>query len=128
AREFMAGGGEAGYFRFRLDDDDPRARRLERMVAWRNRTFGLPYGDQGLLVSRRAYDRIGGFRPLPLFEDVDIVRRLGRASLRRVEADAITSAGKWRRGGYLRRSARNLFCLSLYLLGVKPAAIERIYR
>lgn len=127
-RDFIASGGEAGYFRFALDDDGPRAKRLERMVAWRNRVFALPYGDQGLLVSRAAYERIGGFRPLPLFEDVDIVRRLGRGNLRLLDARAVTSADKWRRGGYLRRSARNLFCLSLYLLGLPPAFIERIYR
>ena len=38
----------------------------------------LPYGDQGLLIPRRLYDEIGGYRPLPIMEDVDIVRRLGR--------------------------------------------------
>src|ERR1044071_8902589 len=43
----------AGYFAFALDDPSPAARRLERIVAWRCRKFGLPYGDQGLLIARR---------------------------------------------------------------------------
>ena len=44
----------AGYFDFALDDPAPAARRLERIVAWRCRVLALPYGDQGLLISRRA--------------------------------------------------------------------------
>src|SRR5207237_1239137 len=65
----------AAYFDLALDDDGPAARRLERIVAWRCRTLGLPYGDQGLLISRAFYDAVGGFRPLPLMEDVDLARR-----------------------------------------------------
>ena len=117
----------AGFFRFVLDDDAPSARRLERIVAWRCRRFGLPYGDQGLLLSRALYDRTGGFRPLPLMEDVDLVRRIGRHRMRRLAADAETSATRYRRDGYLLRSARNLFCLSLYGMGVPPRVLTRIY-
>src|SRR5439155_26992751 len=68
----------AGYFDFALDDEAPAARRLERIVAWRCRALALPYGDQGLLIARALYDAVGGFSPLPLMEDVDLVRRLGR--------------------------------------------------
>lgn len=117
----------AGYFRFALDSADPRARRLERMVAWRSRVLGLPYGDQGLLVHRDLLRSVGGIKPLPLMEDVDLVRRLGRARLVPLAADAVTSARKWEAQGYLRRSARNLFCLSLWAAGVPPHRIQRIY-
>ncbi len=120
-------GGKAGFFRFVLDDCAPPARRLERIVAWRCRRFGLPYGDQGLLLSRTLYDRVGGFRPLPLMEDVDLVRRIGRGRMRPLDADAVTSAVRYRRDGYLSRSARNLLCLSLYGVGVPPRALTRIY-
>src|SRR5258708_17520186 len=59
----------AGYFALALDDDAPAARRLERIVGWRCRWFGLPYGDQGLLISREVYQTLGGFAPIPLIED-----------------------------------------------------------
>ncbi len=117
----------AGYFRFTLDSDDPRARRLERLVGWRCRALGLPYGDQGLLIHRGLLTRTGGMRPLPLMEDVDLVRRLGRRRLVALPADAVTSAAKWQRQGYLRRSARNLLCLSLWFAGMPPRLIARIY-
>jgi len=119
---------QAGYFRFTLDSPDPRARRLERMVAWRCRVLGLPYGDQGLLIARTLLDRIGGIRPLPLMEDVDLARRLGRARLRPIACDALTSAERWERDGWLRRSARNLGCLALWYAGLPPRVIARIYR
>jgi rSAM/selenodomain-associated transferase 2 len=118
---------QAGYFRFRLDSKDPRARRLERLVAWRNRALGLPFGDQGLLIHRDLLRAAGGMKPLPLMEDVDLVRRLGRARLVLLPADAVTSAGKWETHGYVRRSARNLLCLSLWFAGVPPRLIQRIY-
>jgi rSAM/selenodomain-associated transferase 2 len=118
---------QAGYFGFALDDDRPAARRLERIVAWRCRTLGLPYGDQGLLIARTMYDAIGGFAPLPLMEDVDFARRLGRRRLMPMPAKIIASARRYRREGYWRRSLRNLFCLSLYFAGVPPRRIARLY-
>ncbi|CAN0275622.1 unnamed protein product, partial [Chrysoparadoxa australica] len=92
--------GEAGYFRLRLDDGAAASRRVERLANWRSRAFGLPYGDQGLLVRRADYNAIGGYRPLPLMEDVDIVRRIGRVNMRELPADAVTSAGRYQRDGY----------------------------
>lgn len=128
ARRFMAQGSLcAASFAFALDDPAPQARRLERIVAWRLRLLALPYGDQGLLIPRRLYDEVGGFRPLPLMEDVDLARRLGRRRLRLLRARAFTSAERYRRDGWVRRAARNLACLWLYYLGVPPSAIARLY-
>jgi len=118
---------KAAYFRFALDAAEPAARRLERRVAWRCRRFGLPYGDQGLLVSRSLLAELGGVRDLPLMEDVDLVRRIGRARLVGLEVDALTSAEKWRREGWTMRSLHNLGCLGLYFLGVPPRLIARLY-
>jgi len=118
---------KAGYFRFSLDDESPAARRLEKMVAWRCRVFGLPYGDQGLLMTPALYRRIGGFRDLPLMEDVDIVRRIGRGNMLGLPGILVTSAARYRRSGYLRRSLRNVICLSLYFLGMPPQVLARFY-
>jgi rSAM/selenodomain-associated transferase 2 len=128
ARRHMATApGRAAYFRFALDSADPRARRLERLVAWRCRRLGLPYGDQGLLIARELLEAVGGIRPLPLMEDVDLVRRLGRARLVGLDAAAVTSAARWERDGWRRRSARNLACLALWFAGVPPRLIARLY-
>lgn len=115
-------------FRFALDDQGASARRLERMVAWRTRVLGLPYGDQGLLISKAFYDAVGGYRALELMEDVDLVRRIGRKRIDTLDLAAMTSAARYRRSGYLWRSGRNLFCLGLYFLGMPPRVIAGIYR
>ena len=111
----------------RLDDPDPRARRIERLAAWRARVLGLPYGDQGLLIARPFYESIGGFRPIALMEDVDIVRRIGRRRLVLLDAGAETSAARYRRDGWLLRPLRNLTLLTCYFLGVPPGLLERYY-
>jgi rSAM/selenodomain-associated transferase 2 len=126
-RHMATASGRAGYCRFTLDTDDPRARRLERQVAWRCRVFALPYGDQGLLVHRDLLRAVGGIQALPLMEDVDLVRRIGRKRLTCLPVAAITSSEKWQRNGWYRRSLRNLLCLALYFAGVPPGMIARLY-
>lgn len=129
-RRFVADPGNrerAGWFHLRFDDDH----RVMRLLAWgadrRARWMGLPYGDQGLLMSRAFHDVLGGYRPMPLMEDVDMVRRIGRERLVGLDATAVTSADRYRRDGRLRRATRNLFCLALHGFGVPPAVIARIY-
>jgi hypothetical protein len=73
------------------------------------------------------YDEVGGFGAMPLMEEVDLVRRLGRKRLQRINLKAVTSADRYRLDGYLRRMFRNLFCISLYLLGVSPERILGVY-
>jgi len=119
--------GRAAYFRFTLDDASPSARRVERLAGWRVRVLALPYGDQGLFMARSLYDAVGGYRPLVLLEDVDLVRRLGRHRLAGLDARAVTSADRYRRDGFWLRPLRNLFCLALYGAGVPPRLIARLY-
>lgn len=118
---------KAACFRLRLDDPAWQARLIERAVALRVKLLRLPYGDQGLLISRDLYDQVGGFKPLPLMEDVDLVRRIGRSRLDVLDAEALTSAARWRRDGWARRSARNLLCLALYRSGLSAERVARLY-
>jgi len=120
-------GGQAAAFRFALNADGVAARLLERFVALRSHVFAMPYGDQGLIVSRALYDALGGFQPLEIMEDVHLVRRIGRKRLRMLPARAVTGAARYRRHGILLRGARNLACLSLYFLRVPPRIIARLY-
>jgi len=117
----------AGYFRLAFDEASSPARRTAMAAGWRARALGLPYGDQGLLIARGLYEAVGGYREIPLMEDVDIVRRIGRRRLRPLDAVATTSAARYRRDGWTRRSLRNLGCLALYFAGVAPERIARLY-
>lgn len=129
ALRFMRESGErkAAYFRFALDEKRARGRFLEKMVALRCRLFALPYGDQGLLISRKLYEKAGGFRPLKLMEDVDFISRLRRKRLVAFKTVATTSARRYQRSGYVARPLRNLFILSLWKLGVPAKLLARLY-
>ena len=117
-----------GWFRFALDDSAWQARVIERLVAWRVRWLRLPYGDQGLFVRRTLFGALGGFRELPLLEDVEFVRRLVRSGpVAEVPLPLRTSARRWRHDGWLRRSARNTAIVSLYVAGVSPFRLARWY-
>ncbi len=121
------GGERAAVFKLAFDATHVAARGIAALANWRSRWLGLPYGDQGLLISREFYEAVGGFRPLVLMEDVDLVRRIGRRRLTLLEGRAVTSAARYRRDGWCLRPLRNLSVLTLYFLGVPPATLRRLY-
>ncbi len=115
-----------GHFRLRFD---ARGLAPAWVAGWaniRSRLFKLPYGDQGLLISRASYDAVGGYRDIPLMEDVAMARALGR-SLTQLPAAITTSADKYQRDGWLRRGARNVSLLLRYLMGGDPENLVRRY-
>ena len=118
--------GKAGHFRLAFRATGTGARLVSRWANLRARAFGLPYGDQGLLISRRLYDEVGGYPDIALMEDVAIARAL-RKRLVPIAATAWTSAERYRRQGWLRRGTRNLMTLTRYLLGADPAKLARSY-
>lgn len=118
----------AAVFKFALDDFSLKARFLERMVALRCILFGLPYGDQGLLISRSFYKKLGGYNAaLPLMEDVDLIRRIKRRQLVFLRSNALTSPERYIKDGFFVRSCRNLLCLALFYLRVSPKIIAKLY-
>ncbi|MFU1478089.1 TIGR04283 family arsenosugar biosynthesis glycosyltransferase [Roseovarius sp. C7] len=122
--EAMASG-RPGYFRLRFDARGLAPRLVAGWANLRARVFGLPYGDQGLLIPRQTYEAAGGYPDIPLMEDVALVRKLPR--LTPIDAEALTGAEKYLRDGWVRRGARNLWCLIRYLLGADPARLARKY-
>lgn len=118
------GQGKAGYFKLRFDRGGTLVAALANLRA---RVFGLPYGDQGLLIRRDLYTRSGGYPDQPLMEDVALVRAL-RGDLVALDAVAVTSARKYRRQGWIRRGVRNLLTLIRYFAGADPEVLARAYR
>jgi rSAM/selenodomain-associated transferase 2 len=117
-----------GWFRFRLASQAWQSRLVAELVAWRVRLFRLPYGDQGIFVRRDVFEALAGYRDMPLMEDVDFVHRLVRAGRIHEPALAvITSARRYERDGWFRRTTRNLALVTLYFAGVSPARLSRWY-
>jgi rSAM/selenodomain-associated transferase 2 len=121
-------GKKAGWFRLGFDSERRYARWTEGWANIRSRWMALPYGDQGLLISRRLYDEVGGYEALKLMEDVAMARKLGRRRLRCLGPSVMTAADKYEHEGYWKRGWRNWGCLGLYIAGVSPDKIVEIYR
>jgi rSAM/selenodomain-associated transferase 2/rSAM/selenodomain-associated transferase 1 len=118
-----------GSFRFALDSAARWARWIERGVRLRVRVFGSAYGDQALFVRRTVFQDMNGYRDLPLMEDLDFIRRLGRRGrLEHLDVPAVTSARRWERDGWLRRTLENRLLVLMFLAGCPPARLARRYR
>lgn len=119
----------AGYGRFSLDGPDSFLKKLmAKGVAWRSKAMGWPFGDQGLLIRYGFYTDIGGYRPLDLFEDVDLVRAIGKKRLSPLPFTATTSAAHYEKDGYLIRISRNIALQVCYRLGIPPGKLNGIYK
>ena len=132
AAALIAAGGAAGAFRHAFRTRSGFGRAVSFGANLRTRAFRLPYGDQGLLISKAHYARVGGYDDAPLFEDVGLARRIvregGRGALEPLRARAVTSADRYERDGYARRVLRNQGLLLSYLRGVPPARLAVSYR
>lgn len=117
-----------GALTFQIASFDWRARVVEFGVSWRVRWFGLPYGDQGLFVRRVIFEKMGGFLPVALMEDVELARRLQKEAVVLVMDSTIkVSARRWERDGWIFRTMANVFLLLLYFLGMSPDRLARYY-
>ncbi|MEE9273276.1 MAG: glycosyltransferase [Robiginitomaculum sp.] len=117
---------KAGYFCFKMDCKDVRARVIEFFVGIRCKFWHLPYGDQGLLIRKDLYESIGGYPQSNLFEDVDIVKRL-RGKLRALDAKIYTDVSKYKEHGFFRRAFKNLGVYRLYKKGNDQETLIRAY-
>lgn len=125
-RAQMAQGGAAA-FRLSFDARGLAPRVVAGWANLRSGLWGLPYGDQGLLISRAEHDRAGGYPDIPLMEDVALARALkGRITL--LPLSVRTSAARFAREGWLRRGTRNLWLLLRYLCGADPVRLAERYR
>ena len=113
---------------FRYGNDLPSAwgRLLEKYVTMRN-GLGLVYGDQGLLIKREHYCYLGGYKKIPIMEDVDLCRRIGFRNIKIIGTVAITSGRRYKNFGIIPRGLQNLLCLGLYFLGLHPKLIQKLY-
>ncbi|CAI8362076.1 MAG: glycosyl transferase [Hyphomonadaceae bacterium] len=119
---------KAAAFTLAFKSDARMARIVANRANWRARVLGLPYGDQGLLISKPLFTALGGFPDTPFMEDVAFIRRLRSNQLRILASEARTSAAKYEQTGWRKRSWHNLFLLLRFLLGAKPENLARRYR
>lgn len=127
-RRAVEKGACAGAFSLAYENPTPGLRWIAWWANLRSRLLRLPFGDQGLFCRREAYERAGGFRDLPICDDVDLVRRLTKAGRFVVLPEkTMTSPRRYRERGALSRVLRNWRVLAGYYAGVSPATLDRWY-
>jgi rSAM/selenodomain-associated transferase 2 len=116
-----------GNFAVRFDGEA----RAARFLTWlypQLRRLGLCYGDSGIFVRREAYERAGGFKPFPVFEDLDLLRALWRQGrVVHLPAAVVTSSRRFEGRSFALTFARWSFLQTLYWLGVHPDRLGRMY-
>ncbi|QDL91905.1 glycosyltransferase [Paroceanicella profunda] len=112
--------GKAGWFRLRFDTPGLMPALVAGWANWRSRVFGLPMGDQGLLVPRGLYERAGGYPEAARFEDVSLARALS-GQLVAIDAEVTAAAQPHLDQGWWTRGARNWAGLLRHGLGARAA-------
>ncbi|HEX8653394.1 MAG TPA: TIGR04283 family arsenosugar biosynthesis glycosyltransferase [Pyrinomonadaceae bacterium] len=117
-----------GNFRVRFEG----ASKAARFLTWlypHLRKLGLCYGDSGIFVRRDVYRRIGGFKPFPIFEDLELVRQLRRVGrMAHVQATVTTSSRRFEGRSFALTFARWSMLQMLYWIGIHPRRLGRMYK
>lgn len=128
-RRHIEAGHTSGYFRFRFNGPDSWGKQLLAAAINLRARLGVPYGDQGIFVTREAYDQANGHAPVPLFEEVGLVKRLRQHhGCTPVSANILVSARRWETDGWIRRSLHNRWLAFCFACGVPPDRLARQYR
>lgn len=117
-----------GAFTFKIDNPEIQFRLIEQWVKFRSSIFRLPYGDQGIFVRSNAFKKLGGYKNIPLMEDVDFVERMKKAGrITILGKKAFTSGRKWLKNGWIRVSVMNQAIMIMYRLGADPHKLAKLY-
>jgi rSAM/selenodomain-associated transferase 2 len=117
-----------GRFDVRLDDNHPLCVLIGTLISLRSRISSTGTGDQAIFVRKKIFESLGGFPAMPICEDLDFARRLKRAGrVACLRSMVTTSARRWRKGGIMRTVMRMWTIRLLYLAGVSPVRLARMY-
>jgi rSAM/selenodomain-associated transferase 2 len=119
-----------GAFDLGIDTKRNIFRITERYVAWRTRRTRIPFGDQAIFVRRDYFERVGGYRDIPIMEDVDLMRRIRQRgdAICVIPEKVMTSARRWEKDGIVLGTFRNWLLQVLYCGGVSPERLAKFYR
>jgi rSAM/selenodomain-associated transferase 2 len=117
-----------GRFDLKLDDDRAVFRLIGFLISLRSRVSKVATGDQAIFVRREVFAALGGFREIPILEDVEFCRRLKRTGkIACLRSRVVTSARRWQKDGVARTIALMWLLKFLFLIGVSPFRLKRFY-
>jgi rSAM/selenodomain-associated transferase 2 len=119
-----------GAFDLGIAADSFAFRIIEKVASWRSRLTRIPYGDQAIFIRTDYFRQMGGFRNIPIMEDVDLMQRIKqqKGKIKIIGEPVSTSPRRWEKEGLILCTLRNWLLLSLFLFGVKPETLVKFYR
>ncbi|OGP88592.1 MAG: hypothetical protein A2031_09590 [Deltaproteobacteria bacterium RBG_19FT_COMBO_43_11] len=119
-----------GAFDLGIDSRRFTFRIIEKIASIRSRLTRIPYGDQAIFIRRDYFQLLGGFKDIPIMEDVELMRRIKKrqGKINILEDKVKTSSRRWETEGVVFCTLRNWFLLALYLLGAKPETLVKFYK
>ncbi len=118
----------AGAFQLQFDPPLFGLRIIGWLANWRSRFFQLPYGDQAIFLRAERFRALGGFSDIPIMEDLDLIRRLGRQGrIAIAPLPVLTSSRRWKNSGIWRTTLKNQVALAAYGVGFSPDRLARWY-
>ena len=120
----------AGAFDLGINTERRIFRVTEKYVALRTRLTRVPFGDQAIFVRKNYFNSIGGYKNIPLMEDVELMRRIRKRGdkICIISDKVMTSARRWEREGILHCTLRNCALQLSYALGVPPERLVKYYK
>jgi hypothetical protein len=120
----------AGSFDLGIRSEKKAFRLIEKMVFFRSRLTKIPYGDQAFFIERKFFAKLGGYKEIPIMEDVELMRRIKAAGgkIAIIPNPVQTSPRRWEREGILYCTLRNWILVMLYFFGVSPERLSKLYR
>ena len=119
-----------GAFDLGIGSRRPVYRLIELGAFLRSRATGIPYGDQSVFIRKDYFIALGGFKEIPLMEDVELMQRIKKAGgkIYIVPEKVITSPRRWEAEGIIFCTLRNWALITLYAFGVQPEKLVKFYR
>jgi rSAM/selenodomain-associated transferase 2 len=118
----------AGAFRLHIASDRFGIRLVQYLANIRASMFQLPYGDQGLFLTRLNFDAVGGYPGLPFMDDYAMSRKLARHGRVRIANSAVVTSGRrWETLGVFRTTVINQVIIIGYNLGIPVPSLQAWY-
>lgn len=119
----------AGAFKLGIRGRKRSLRIVEIMVNWRSCYWQMPYGDQGIFLSAKVFEEVGGFPEIPIMEDFELIRKLRKRGLIAIVSQPVLTSGRrWQKLGIFKTTLINQVVIITYLLGVSPQRLAQWYR
>ena len=118
---------KAGFFKLKYKNKKFLAKIISNWANFRSGIFKLPFGDQGLLISRYYYFKLGAHPETPIMEDLEFILKVPKNKRLLLKSEVSSSFRRFEKNGILLQGLTNILCQIMFMLNIKKNTINKIY-